>query len=391
MNDENRKMTLQERWEIDIEMSKKEGGFIISIPQCESCEYFILGNAKNCIQYSPPNQKPIYVLCVEKECPKFKHKNLMKIFPKTKCDNRLFGGILGFCIGDALGVPVEFTSREERKKDPVHEMRAYGTFHQHFGTWSDDTSMTLCLMESLKKGYNLKDIANTFCKFYYEKRWTPYNKVFDIGNTTARAIERMKNGTDPVKSGGSLESDNGNGSLMRVLPLAFYLCHTEVTQKIKMIEEISSLTHSHKRSKLACIFYVEMAINLFNHNKLDAYKNTVKFINTHCTQKYHCEFSHFYRILNNDISLIEEKNIHSSGYVIDSLESALWSFLTTNNYEESIFKAINLGGDTDTIAALTGGLSGIFYGLNSIPNNWIQCLARKEDIYKLIREFQAGL
>jgi len=383
---ENRQLTLQEKWDIDNEALAK-APWKIETPQCKMCKYIIPASAYNCLQYELPDQKPKYVFHIEKECPKFEHKDIMAILPESKYEEQLLGGILGFAVGDALGVPAEFTSREEREKDPVLEMRAYGTYDQYFGTWSDDTSMTLCLVESLQKGYELHDIAEKFCKFYYEAYWTPNNEVFDIGATTVHAIERMKQGINPVECGGSSEKDNGNGSLMRVLPLAFYLRHTDVQRKIKTIEEVSSLTHAHPRSKLACIIYVEFAMNLLDHDKQNAYENTIEFIKEYCATNYSAELKNFDRILDNDLIRIDERDIRSSGYVIDSLEAAMWTFVTTDNYQDAVFKAINLGGDTDTIAALAGGLAGIHYGVNSISNNWIQCLARKHDIYKLIMDF----
>ena len=384
-------LTLKERWEIDVKMAEDGFTWKLISPQCEECKYFIEGNAKNCDKFKLPSQKPLFVLRIKKECPTFEHKEIMIISPSTKREEQLLGGMLGFCVGDALGVPVEFSSREDRKKDPVQEMRAYGVHNQHFGTWSDDTSMSLCLMESLRKGYNIKDIADNFCKFYFDSYWTPHERVFDIGNTIVSAIKRIKSGISPLECGGIQENDNGNGSLMRVLPLAFYLQNMDASAKIKIIEEVSSLTHAHKRSRLACIFYVEMAISLLRHDKHDAYNDTINYIRNYCINEYHGEFSNFCRILNNDISSTNEKNIYSTGYVIDSLEAALWAFMNTNNYSDAIFKAINLGGDTDTIAALTGGLAGIHYGLHSIPNNWIQCLAHRNEIVDLIREFHLTL
>lgn len=359
------------------------------ISQCKSCIHSTNNNKQRCKKYLIT--KPKHVLECNKECFKFKHINLLNIKTKTKLEEQILGATIGFCVADALGVPVEFSSRPERDKDPVNEMRAYGAYHhQKFGTWSDDSSMMLCLMDSLKNGYDLKDLANNFCKFLYEGYWTPENKVFDIGNTTIKAIERMKLGTDPIKCGFDSDNDNGNGSLMRVLPLAFYLKDTTNQEKLNKIEQVSSLTHSHKRSILACIIYIEFAINLIKGlSKEDAYKETVQFINTNCKDKFNNELKHFDKIL--DISLLDPTQIKSSGYVIDSLEASLWAFMTSNNYKETILKAINLGGDTDTIAAICGGLAGIYFGLQTIPDNWIQCLARKEDILKLSLEFYNAL
>lgn len=383
MDKKNRQLSIKERWEID----RKSGAtFLVSSPQCEICSNVIKIEAMKCSVYT--DRKPNDVLRCEKECPKFKSKDPMVIEKSDRDLNDLLSGIFGFCVGDALGVPVEFESREKRKKDEIHEMRAYGTHHQYFGTWSDDTSLTLCLIDSLKQGYNLRDIADKFVEFYFNALWTPYGKVFDIGNTTTLAIEQISMGEPLEFCGGRSESSNGNGSLMRILPLAYYLKNTESLEKIKIIEEISSLTHAHKRSKLACIIYTEMALNLIkSKNKVESYEKMLKFVTKYCFEKYQDEFPNFHRLLSNDIYLLPKNEILSSGYVIDTLEAVLWSFLLSNNYEEAIFTAINLGDDTDTIAALVGGLAGIYYGFDSINNNWIQCLARKWDICELLYDF----
>lgn len=375
-------MHLKEKWEIDIEITKKGGSFVTSYPQCDNCKFKTQEEAKNCKKYSLPETKPEYVFFSAKECPRFEHKNRIdfSLF-NHKTEKKLLDAIFGFCIGDMLGVPVEFTSREERKADPVKEMRAYGTYHQPFGTWSDDTSMTMCLIESLAKGYSLTDLANKFCAFYYDSYWTPNNEVFDIGNTTIEAIKKIKTGIEPAKCGGQSESDNGNGSLMRVLPLAFYLKNKEAKEKITIIEDVSSLTHAHAISKFACIFYVEYAINLLNkYDKKKSYVNTLDFINKYCLENYKSILNKFNRIMDAEVFTLEENKIKSSGYVVDSLEASLWSFLHGDNYSEAVFAAINLGGDTDTIAAIAGGLAGIYYGIETINENWIQSILRKEDI-----------
>jgi ADP-ribosylglycohydrolase len=382
----NKYLTLQERWALDIEAAKAGGTVISSTPQCKICKNWIDGNALQCKKYD--TRKPKDTLRCKKECPEFNHKSILEIKPASKKMDQLMGGIFGFAVADALGVPLEFSSREDRKKDPVQEMRAYGTYHQYFGTWSDDSSLTFCLMESLKNGYDLCNISKQFCKFYYESYWTPFQKVFDIGNTTVQAIEKMKMGVTPIECGGKNNEDNGNGSLMRILPLAFYLFHEETDQKIKVIEEVSSLTHAHNCSKLGCIIYVEFAINLIKGNsKLISYKNIKGFVDENLQTEYINEISIYANILTGDISTLSQDEIQSTGYIVHTLEAALWSFLTSDSYRNTILKAINLGGDTDTIAAIAGGLAGIYYGLPAIPGNWLQCLARKEEIYELILSF----
>jgi len=356
--------------------------------QCDVCKNKIPDNAYHCMAFQNDEQIPDEVIKCQKECSGFEHVNMLKIMSQNKNEDRLFGGIFGLCVGDALGVPLEFYPRAERKRDPVREMRAYGRYNKPFGTWSDDSSLTFCLMDSLKDGYDPQDIANKFCQYFFDELWTPNGSVFDIGTTTLQAIGRIKAGNDPLKCGGRSKNDNGNGSLMRILPLAFYLRDEQPARKNKIIAEVSSITHQHKRSKLACIIYVELAVNLLRGaGKEESMENTREYIKKYCGKEYKRELPYFKRILEDDISKLSEDEISSSGYVVDTLEASLWSFLTTGSYSESIFKAINLGGDTDTAAAIAGGLSGIFYGIRAIPDNWIQCIARKKDIYGLTLRF----
>ncbi|GKX29377.1 hypothetical protein SH1V18_18570 [Vallitalea longa] len=382
-----RQMTLVEKWNCDIESYKKGGKNLTSTPMCEMCKYFIKGNAFHCKKYEGNNEKPEYVIFCEKECPQFKHSNPILFNFDSKENEIVYAGLLGFIVGDAMGVPMEFCSREERKNDPLEEMRAYGTYHQPYGTWSDDTSLTLCLLENMTEGYSLDKLAKNFIRFYMNGYLTPYGEVFDIGNATRVAIERMLQSESPIECGGKTERDNGNGSLMRVLPLAYYAKEMSPMKRIKIVENVSSLTHAHKRAKLACIIYVEYAINLIkNNSKSDAYKQTIDFVDKYCYENYKEEIYNFSRILNGDISLLKEEDINSTGYVVDTLEASLWVFITSSDYKEAILKGINLGGDTDTIAAIIGGLAGIFYGISSIPDTWLQCLARNREICEMIEK-----
>ena len=175
---------------------------------------------------------------------------------------------------------------------------------------------------------------------------------------------------------------------MRVLPIAFWMQNINDRDLIKKIEDISVLTHAHKRSKLACILYVEFAIQLILGNKKEkALDNTICFITNNCLEEYYEEVVKFKKILNKEIIYSSEDNIKSTGYVIDTLEAVIWSFFNTENYSEAIFKSINLGGDTDTIAAIVGGLAGIYYGFDNIPNAWIQSLANKKFLYDMFKNF----
>ena len=301
--------------------------------------------------------------------------------------NKIHSALFGVAVGDALGVPVEFKSRAFLKRFSVIDMQEYGSHRQPKGTWSDDSSLTFCLADSLCKKYDLNDIANKFLKWKKYSSWSARGEVFDIGIATRQAIYRIAQGVDPILCGGIDEEDNGNGSLMRILPLVFYLKEEKdidiIYQKVK---EVSSITHAHFRSVLACFIYIVLALELLKgHNKFEAYNQTKITLEDFIANKdfNKKELQLFDRILKANITDLEEDKIHSGGYVLHSLEASLWCLLNSNSFEETVLKAVNLGEDTDTTAAIAGGLAGLLYGYESIPEEWINVLARKNDITKL--------
>ena len=165
--------------------------------------------------------------------------------------------LFGIAIGDALGVPVEFESREYLSENPVHDMEEFGTYNKPAGTFSDDSSLTFALVESLINGYNLDNIAQNMVKWYDEAFWTADGEVFDVGHTTEIAIANIKNGLDPILSGESYEWSNGNGSLMRIAPLIFVLLHKSIEERFQITKDVSSVTHRHLRSIIACFYFLE--------------------------------------------------------------------------------------------------------------------------------------
>lgn len=326
----------------------------------------------NCTIYEYPDNKPHDVLWDGAECEFYE-----------KADDRPLALILGVAVGDALGVPVEFKARGTFL---VTGMQGYGTHNQPPGTWSDDTSLTLALADNLLPDtYQLSDIAWGFKDWYDNAAYTPHGKVFDVGNATAKAIKRLKDGTAPEKAGGAGERDNGNGSLMRIAPLAFYMYGIQKPEeRFRIVRDVSSLTHAHEWSVAACYIYVEMLNKLrMGRKKKAAYAELredfargVPFISKATLAK-------FVRILENDIGALPEEEIRSSGFVIDTLEAAFWCFLTTDNYKDAVLKAVNLGDDTDTTAAVTGALAGLAYGLDSIPQEWLDQLAAYDEVRRI--------
>ncbi|MBO0934381.1 ADP-ribosylglycohydrolase family protein [Fibrella aquatilis] len=306
--------------------------------------------------------------------------------------SKITGALLGLAVGDALGVPVEFQSRAALQIQPVTTMQGYGTHNQPPGTWSDDSSLAFCLAESLCTGYDLNDLAQRFINWREHGYWTPHGTVFDIGIATSRAIRRLSKVKTPTLAGGIEDEDNGNGSLMRILPLLTFIHDKPIADRYRITAEVSSLTHGHLRSTLACFIYLEMARQiLLGLTKDEAFNVMQQTVNQYFTDSppYDPDELRMYSpILENPalpsratpLLLRADDEIRSSGYVLHTLEASLWCFLTTNSYAEAVLKAVNLGSDTDTTGCVTGGLAGLYYGVESIPADWLQVLARHSDI-----------
>jgi ADP-ribosyl-[dinitrogen reductase] hydrolase len=302
--------------------------------------------------------------------------------------------LFGVAVGDALGVPVEFSERESLIDHPVTGMRGYGTFNQPPGTWSDDSSMTFCLAESLTDRFNLHTIGQNFVKWRHEAYWTPHGEVFDIGIATRQAIEDLSNGTEPEMAGGTDEGSNGNGALMRISPLVFYLIGKPIHERFRITRQVSSITHGHIRSVIACFYYLEFArLLLVGEDKFTIYQNLQKELPTflNAMKVNQQEISLFDRLHRGRIYEFPEQKISSGGYVLHTLEAAIWCLLTTGTFNDAVLKAVNLGGDTDTTGAVAGSLAGLLYGYDSIPEEWLSVLARKEDIEELAGRMSAVL
>lgn len=306
---------------------------------------------------------------------------------------KIQSGVIGHAVGDALGVPVEFKKREALATNPVTGMRSFGSHHVPAGTWSDDTSMEIALMASIseKKSLDYGDVMAKFSDWLYNGQFTATGMTFDFGSTCNAAISNFKHGATPMMCGLTGERDNGNGSLMRILPVA-YICYSHnLSDKdtYTLVKNVSSLTHAHEISVLGCYIYVQFARFLLMGMSPDvAYENT-RNVDYSMFQMRSLDVYH--RILDGDISLLNISEISSRGYVVSSLEAALWCFLNSVCYENAVLTAVNLGDDTDTVGAITGSMAGIYYGLDGIPDKWIEMLQNRRLLIEVCGAFAETL
>ena len=314
----------------------------------------------------------------------------------TENTNIWLNGIMGVVVGDALGCPVQFESREEVARHPVTGMRGYGTFNLPEGSWTDDSSLTIALLESIRRvgEIDLDDIMGNFMKWLYDGEFTPYGESYDIGRGTMQAINRYKKNRKAKKCGGDEEWNNGNGSLMRIMPACLYCSVMESSgmysdrDAIDVIHSVGGLTHAHIRSNIACGLYFFMAkYILFREGSLqeriqEGLTQGFAFYESYLADKENLHYYNRLKDLEAFKSLPADK-IKSTGYVVDALEAAVWSLITTDSFDQALLKAVNLGDDTDTVGAIAGGLAGLYYGYDSIPEDWLSAIKRREWIEEM--------
>ena len=306
--------------------------------------------------------------------------------------------LIGLAVGDALGVPVEFSSRSKMKRNPVTGMREFGTWSQPIGTWSDDTSLTIAAMDSIArlKKIDKVDVMKNFVRWLRDNEFTANNDAFDCGNTTGAAIDNFMFGATPETCGITHESSNGNGSLMRIFPAIFYAYEKAETDEeaLQIVHEFSALTHAHEISQMSCgIYYLIAAQILDGQNLKDAIKNGLKQAEEfYSNQQKFVDFTeNFSRLFKENFAALPEDAIRSSGYVLATLEAVIWCALNTDDYKTLLLTAVNLGGDTDTVGAIAGGIGGLAYGLQEIPADWLNVLKRREYLESLAEKFYLAI
>ncbi len=306
---------------------------------------------------------------------------------------RIYGGLYGAAIGDALGVPYETESYESIQKNPCIGMTGYGHHQQPSGTWSDDTSMTLCAADSLCKGFDPDDMMKKFMLWKDRKKYTATGVVFDVGRICRKAINQFHEGVPALLCGDASVNGNGNGSIMRILPMVLYqMClypadDDHLAQFLEPIHEASVLTHAHPIAQICCGLFALTIREWFFEENLG--KTTIEM-----AQRAYKKGKAFYEsgeemfreeIRKQDLFIepvklleLQGKELPNWGYVINTWNIALLSFLTTENFRDCVLSAINMGGDTDSNGTVAGALAGTFYGKESIPDEWISAIQNKK-------------
>nr|WP_276594490.1 O-acetyl-ADP-ribose deacetylase [Nannocystis bainbridge] len=303
---------------------------------------------------------------------------------------RMLGCLLGAVVGDALGVPVEFRSREQLSADPVTGVRGHGTYDQPPGTWSDDSSLLLATADSLiHNGYDPPDMMARFLTWLKGQAYTPHGAVFDVGIATRSAIARHAHGAPASEWGCRSERDNGNGSLMRIAPLSLFTRALAPAEIVRCSMEVSGLTHAHPRSQLCCAYFSLLLAQVVQGRPLaqamtTASQQLAPFVPD-------AEREVLAAILDGSIVEAPASAIRGSGYVVHCLEASLWCAANHPSYEAAVLAAINLGEDTDTTAAVTGALAGAMHGRAAIPEAWLRALASREYVETLCERLVARI
>jgi ADP-ribosylglycohydrolase len=303
--------------------------------------------------------------------------------------NHVCGAIYGHLVGDAFGVPYEFKRPDELPA--VLDWMGHGTHNQPVGTWSDDGALMLCSAASLasQASFDAADQAERFIRWYAEGYMAAGGVVFDVGRTTSQAIQRMQWDIEPLKAGPADPSHNGNGSLMRILPVSLWCSRLNIEEMLRLSHQASCLTHGHYRSQICCAIHTLLIRFLIEGLARDhAWHEAMEAARRAYSGPPYGEDEQY----GQELALVEAHGPgHGSGYVVDCLHSAWHAFQHSDDYASAIRAAVRFGNDTDTTAAVAGGLAGLWFGVKSIPRKWRRELRLSKEQRAAIDEFAALL
>jgi len=294
---------------------------------------------------------------------------------KLNLEEKIQGALVGLACGDAVGTTLEFKPRGSFT--PITDMVGGGPFNLAIGQWTDDTSMALCLAHSLahQKTFDPVDQMNRYCDWYQNGYMSSNGRCFDIGMTVSSALDTYLKTKDPF-SGSTDEYSSGNGSIMRLSPIPIFY-HDDYDRCIKYAGESSRTTHGSDECIDSCKLFASLIFNAFHAD------SKAEIFETNRYMPYH---ESVVAIANRDFLSLDYTQINGSGYVVESIVSALWCFMNSDSFEECILLAANLGNDADTTAAICGQIAGAYYGLSGIPERWRESITMGNEIEALALE-----
>lgn len=287
------------------------------------------------------------------------------------------GSLLGLAVGDAVGTTLEFLP--PGSFDPIDDMVGGGPFGLAPGEWTDDTSMALCLATSLVecRGFDPADQMARYVRWWKEGYLSSTGDCFDIGNTVKGALSRFLSTGDPFA--GSVDAYSaGNGSLMRLAPVPLFYAR-DPAEAMEMAADSSRTTHGVAAAVDACRYMAGLIVGALSGASKDELLSPLYCPVVGCwDDRPLC--SEIEAVASGSFNQKGPPEIRGSGYVVDSLEAALWAFHRTDDFRDGLLQAVNLGDDADTTGAVYGQLAGAFYGVEAIPEEWKGKLAMREEI-----------
>ncbi len=316
--------------------------------------------------------------------------------------------MLGHAVADAVGVPAEFRSRGELRSDPITDMTGYGTHYQPKGTFSDDTSMSIAALDAIKGGeLDYLGVMKNFSAWYNRSEYTASGVFFDIGNSCLRAISSFDSDGEKRAFGhGETGAYScGNGGLMRIHPFALYAFYKEedTGRRMKIVHDGTALTHAHPRCLLGSgIFSLILGELIRKPEKASVTRGAASALlyyskaGENGSPELSGEIQTYKRVFKSLATVTgcertTEDEIRSTGYVVDTLEAAMWCIMSTNDYKSAVLRAVNLGEDTDTVAAVAGALAGALYGVEGIPEEWLRALVGRDMIEDMCETFAENI
>ena len=289
--------------------------------------------------------------------------------------NRQRGTLLGLAIGDALGAAVEF--QFPGTFDPVIGFRDGGPHNLAPGEWTDDTSMALALADSIVKGWDINDQVQRYLKWWQTGAYSVNGRCFDIGNTTIAALQRFQESRNAQSSGASSHTSSGNGSIMRLAPVPIYYNYmfpNDLSNLIQRAVESSLTTHASPQCLSACVYMTVVICGLFDgrtrNEVLDPGWEPMRQARE--IAPFHPDIA---EVADGSFRRKQPPEIVGSGYVVKTLEAALWAFHDAEDFRQAVLQVVNLGDDADTTGAVCGQLAGAYWGESGIPQEWLDGLA----------------